>query len=116
MNSKELKIESLQIEDNIQERIDVERWKNELMLIRICLSILVFMIFIFTPIYFLFAPQASTDVLVVGYSLLFIVCAIGIIYYLIGYKFLSKNPKTLNIFRAVDITMEAVIISCVFFV
>ena len=46
MNSKELKIESLQIEDNIQERIDVERWKNELMLIRICLSILVFMIFI----------------------------------------------------------------------
>ena len=36
MNSKELKIESLQIEDNIQEQIDVERWKNELSAIKIC--------------------------------------------------------------------------------
>lgn len=115
MNAKELKIESLQIEDNIQERIDVERWKNELMLIKICLSILVFMIFIFTPIYFILFPKVSPEVLIVGYSLLFVVCAIGIIYYLIGYKYLSKNPNTLNIFRAVNITMEAVIVSCVFF-
>ena len=117
MNSKELKIESLQIEDNIQEQIDVERWKNELSAIKICLCVLVFMAFIFTPIYFFIVSHSeSAKSFLSGYSLLFIISSIGIIYYLIGYKFLSKNPKMLNIFRIVDITMESVIMSCVFYV
>ena len=57
MNYNELKIESLQIEDNIQEQITHEKWKNELSIMNICIVILVFMIFIFTPLYFLFATN-----------------------------------------------------------
>lgn len=115
MNYNELKIESLQIEDNIQEQITHEKWKNELSIMNICIVILVFMIFIFTPLYFLFATNEPKEVLMQGYSLMFVVCAIGIIYYFVGRKILKKNPGMLNVFRVVNITLESVIIASVFY-
>lgn len=115
MNYNELKIESLQIEDNIQEQITHEKWKNELSIMNICIVILVFMIFIFTPLYFLFAVNEPKEVLMQGYSLMFVVCAIGMIYYFVGRKILKKNPGMLNVFRVVNITLESAIIASVFY-
>ena len=65
MNYNELKIESLQIEDNIQEQITHEKWKNELNIMNICIVILVFMIFIFYSSFYFVSPKALLLCLVV---------------------------------------------------
>lgn len=116
MNTKELKLESLQIEDYIQEKIDQERWKNELSIVKLCIAIAAVMIFIFTPIYFLFMSEDSGKSLFSGYLLLSVICVISIVYYSISYKVLSKMPETLHVFRIVNIIVENLIIAFVFYV
>ena len=116
MNMKELKLESLQIEDYIQEKIDQERWKNELSIVKLCIAIAAVMIFIFTPIYFLFMSEDSGKSLFSGYLLLSVICVLSIVYYLISYKVLSKMPETLHVFRIVNIIVENLIIAFVFYV
>ena len=116
MNMKELKLESLQIEDSIYERIEHEKWSNELSIIKLCIAIAAVMIFIFTPIYFLFMSEDSGKSLFSGYWLLSVICVLSIVYYLISYKVLSKMPETLHVFRIVNIIVENLIIAFVFYV
>lgn len=116
MNIKELKLESLQIEDSIYERIEHEKWSNELSIIKLCIAIAAGMIFIFTPIFFLFMSEDSGKSLFSGYWLLSVICVLSIVYYLISYKVLSKMPKTLHVFRIVNIIVENLIIAFVFYV
>ena len=116
MNMKELKLESLQIEDSIYEKIEQEKWQNELSIIKLCMAISVIMIFVFTPLYFLFAEKDLGKSLFSGYWLLSVICVLSIVYYLISYKVLSKMPETLYVFRIVNIIVENLIIAFVFYV
>ena len=86
MNMKELKLESLQIEDNIYEKIEHEKWRNELSIIKLCIAIASVMIFVFTPIYFLLMADSFGKSLFSGYLLLSMICGAVIVYYLISYK------------------------------
>ena len=116
MNMKELKLESLQIEDNIHEKIKHEKWRNELSIIKLCMAISSIMIFVFTPIYFLFMSKDFGKSLFSGYLLLSMICVASIVYYSISYKVLSKMPETLHVFRIVNIIIENLIIAFVFYV
>ena len=84
MNMKELKLESLQIEDNIHEKIKHEKWRNELSIIKLCMAISSIMIFVFTPIYFLFMSKDFGKSLFSGYLLLSMICVASIVYYSIS--------------------------------
>ena len=116
MNMKELKLESLQIEDSIYEKIEQEKWQNERSIIKLCMAISVIMIFVFTPLYFLFAEKDLGKSLVSGYLLLSMICLISIVYYSISYKVLSKKPETLHVFRIVNIVTESLIVAFIFYV
>lgn len=116
MNMKELKLESLQIEDNIYEKIEQEKWINELSIIKLCMAISFVMIFVFTPIYFLFMSQDVGKSMFSGYLLLSVICVISIVYYSISYKVLSKKPETLHVFRIVNIVTESLIVAFIFYV
>lgn len=115
MNASELKIESLQIEDCIQDSIDHEKWKNELSIMKISMSISLFLVFVFSPIYLFLTPHVSLQNAFEGYLLLFIINVVVIAYYIVAYKILSENKDLLNMFRIVNITMECTIVSCVFY-
>ena len=116
MNMKELKLESLQIEDSIYEKIEHEKWRNELSIIKLCIAIASVMIFVFTPIYFLLMADSFGKSLFSGYLLLSMICGAAIVYYLISYKILSKKPETLHVFRIVNIAMESLLIAFIFYV
>lgn len=115
MNASELKIESLQIENCIRDSIEHEKWKNELSIMRISMSISLFLTFVFSPIYFFFTSYVSLKNAFEGYLLLFIINIVVISYYIVAYKILSGNKDLLNTFRIVNITMECTIVSCVFY-
>lgn len=115
MNASELKIESLQIEDCIQDSIEHEKWKNELTIMKISMSISLFLVFVFSPIYLFLTPHVSFQNAFEGYLFLFIVNIVVIAYYVAAYKILSGNKDLLNMFRIVNVTMECTIVSCVFY-
>lgn len=115
MNASELKIESLQIEDCIQDSIDTEKWKNELTIMKFSMFISLFLVLVFSPIYLFFIPHVSLKSAFEGYLSLFIINIAVIIYYVTANKILSGNKDLLNMFRIVNVTMECTVISCVFY-